>query len=87
MKDYSFMKFYHCRLYTSPLFDVRMKPVLDESGEKRLSSFGEELFKGKAIADAQVEQSLYKSCTGYSVEEKEELVEVGSCLLYTSRCV
>ena len=61
----------------NPLFDVRMKPVLDESGEKRLSSFGEELFKGKAIADAQVEQSLYKSCTGYSVEEKEELVEVG----------
>ena len=57
---------------------VLPKLLLDENGNKILTSFGEELFKGKNIADAQIEQSLYKSATGYTVEEKEEIVEVGS---------
>lgn len=61
-----------------PLSKPKMFPVLDENGEKKLSSFGEELFRGKNVADAQIEQSLFKSGTGYTVEEKEELVEVGS---------
>lgn len=59
------------------LYDENGKPILDENGEKKLSPFGEELFRGKAIADSQVEQSLFKSCLGYTIEEKEELVEVG----------
>lgn len=60
-----------------PVVKIQMKPVLDENGDKLLTSFGEELFRGKTVADAQIEQSLFKSATGYSVEEKEELVEVG----------
>ena len=76
-----------------PVYDKEGNPVLDENGaqtykpkwvpvtnddgERILSSFGEELFKGKKIADAQIEQSLFKTATGFTVEEKEEIVEVG----------
>jgi hypothetical protein len=60
-----------------PKKKTKMVPVLDENGEKKLSEFGQELFRGKSVADAQMEQSLFKSGTGYTIEEKEEIVEVG----------
>ena len=61
-----------------PVFKTVLEPITDENGEKKLSSFGEELFKGKHIADSQIEQSLYKLGNGYTYEEKEEIVEVGT---------
>lgn len=53
------------------------KPVLDENGEKKLTSFGKRLLAGKEVADAKVERGLYSNCFDREITEKEEIVEVG----------
>ena len=54
----------------------RWSYTTDASGEKVLTSFGEALQTGKEVADARVEQSLYKRCLGYDVEEEEKIIDV-----------
>ena len=56
--------------------DKEGKYILDESGEKILTSFGESLTEGKSLADAKVERSLYKRATGYDYEEEEKKIDV-----------
>ena len=54
----------------------RWSYTTDASGEKVLTSIGEALQTGKEVADARVEQSLYKRCLGYDVEEEEKIIDV-----------
>lgn len=57
--------------------DENDKYILDENGDKILTSFGEALSEGKAISDAKVEKSLYKRAIGYDYEEEEKRIDVG----------
>lgn len=54
------------------------KPLIDEEGNKVLTSFGEALQCGKDAADASVEHSMYKRATGYEVTEEEKILEYGT---------
>lgn len=56
--------------------DENGKVILDEKGDKVLTSFGKSLNAGKEIADAKVEKSLFKRATGFSYSEAEKYIDI-----------
>ena len=56
--------------------DKSGKPLVDENGEKELSSLGKSLENGKEVTDAKVERSLHKRSLGYEYQEVDQTIEI-----------